>query len=336
MSKERYIEFDIAKGIAGYLVVLGHLLGQIAGKSIVLITYCHMPVFFWISGFVLRKSMAKYDGGDIWKLIRKKIRRLLIPYLVWSTVALVANVTVGMLHEDISLSDILKEFVSIFIYARSVWFLIVIFLTELLCIVIWSLAKINEIRYALVIGIWFLVCLSPILELLCIYKFKWLFPFMAFGMLCEEYAICEKLYNCFYLKICSLLFIPMAILMYREESFTEYLFCTYSNAENIVMGGIYYLISILAVILVIWISSFLKRVTIGGYIAEAGRYSLEIYVMHMFAVKFLPIVPSGIMGNDVFLYLYFSVYAMAVIVCIVLLSKYIFERVKILRWMVGK
>ena len=63
MLKERCVEFDIAKGIAAYLVVWGHLLGQIAGKNILLITYCHMPVFFWISGFVLRKSMAKYDGG---------------------------------------------------------------------------------------------------------------------------------------------------------------------------------------------------------------------------------------------------------------------------------
>ena len=259
-----------------------------------------------------------------------------MPYLAWSAVALAANVTVGMVHGKMSVSDVLKEFVNIFICARSVWFLVVIFLAEAFCIVIWRLCKNNGLRYVLAIGIWFIICLSPFYELLSIYKFKWLFPFMVLGMLCEEYAIYEKLYSCFCIKICSLLFIPMAILLYREEPFTEYLSCAYSSAENVVMGEIYYLISTLAVILVIWMASSLKSVAVGGYIAEAGRYSLEIYVMHMLMVKFLPIVPAGVMESAALPYLYFGIYAMAITVCIVFFSKYIFEKIKILRWTVGR
>ena len=42
MTQERYMEFDIAKGIAAYLVVLGHLLDQIAGRDITLLVFCHI------------------------------------------------------------------------------------------------------------------------------------------------------------------------------------------------------------------------------------------------------------------------------------------------------
>ena len=54
---KRIIEFDIMKGIAIYLVVLGHLLNQIAKKDIILITFCHMPAFFWISGYLLCQTL---------------------------------------------------------------------------------------------------------------------------------------------------------------------------------------------------------------------------------------------------------------------------------------
>ena len=65
MSKKRQAEFDIAKGIASYLVVLGHLLGQVAKKNIILIGFCHMPVFFWISGYFLHRTLTGYSywGG---------------------------------------------------------------------------------------------------------------------------------------------------------------------------------------------------------------------------------------------------------------------------------
>ena len=74
----------------------------------------------------------------------------------------------------------------------------------------------------------------------------------------------------------------------------------------------------------------------GRYIAVAGRYSLEIYVMHMFLVKFLPVVPDGVMENDIYSYLYFGGYGLVTVVLIILFSKYVFEKIKGLEWMIGR
>ncbi len=55
---ERKIDFDIAKGLGAYLVVLGHVQQAVAGQCSTLITLCHMPLFFWISGYFMRRCTS--------------------------------------------------------------------------------------------------------------------------------------------------------------------------------------------------------------------------------------------------------------------------------------
>lgn len=118
----REIDKDIDKGIAIYLVVLGHLFGGANPY----ITFCHMPVFFFVSGYFAYSSMQKHKSRDI---IKRKIESLLIPYLFWSGVSFVANVGVKYLNGSITRDMIKVEFIDVFLMARSVWFLVILFLT---------------------------------------------------------------------------------------------------------------------------------------------------------------------------------------------------------------
>ena len=154
-------------------------------------------------------------------------------------------------------------------------------------------------------------------------------------MMCAERAASGKILGNIRHKWISFLFIPMAVMLFQEEPFAEYISCSYSNVENLCFGILYYAVSAVSIGLVLYISELISARKVGRYIAMAGRYSLEIYVMHMFAVKFIPIVPSLILENSVYEYLYFGCYGFVVTVLIVLFSENVLERYKLGRWMMG-
>ncbi len=71
MEKKRIGYFDIAKGIGILCVILGHSSIRMA---IMLVFTFHMPLFFMISGFFMKKQ-------DLGSLCRDKFRRLIVPYM---------------------------------------------------------------------------------------------------------------------------------------------------------------------------------------------------------------------------------------------------------------
>lgn len=330
----RQTEFDIAKGLAAYLVVLGHLLNQVAGKNTMLITFCHMPIFFWIGGFFLNKSLQSIKGGYR-KLAVKKLCRLLVPYIFWSIISFTANVVVKLIHGRLVISNVKDEFIDIFIYARSVWFLIVILFSELLCIAACYIAKRYKCnKYALLIIVWLVIAILPVHELFSIYRFKWLFPFLISGMMYKEYDVHNK-WNKKYLLV-SILFLPGSYWLYHAEYFEEYISFTYSSINSVFIGILYYLLSILSICLILCIALWINETSLGKYIAIIGSYSLEVYVMHMLFVKFMLIVPPVVMDSDIYIYTYFTVYGALITISIVLLSKFVLEKNRLFRMAVGR
>lgn len=87
-KKDRLIELDIFKGLAILLVVCGHVISKnwidaIDKNPVYTWIYSfHMPLFFFISGFLVNYTY----NGDLFNTIRKKVRCLLIPYFVWSLI----------------------------------------------------------------------------------------------------------------------------------------------------------------------------------------------------------------------------------------------------------
>lgn len=76
MGKQRIEFLDFAKGIGIFLVVFGHCLSS----QVPFIYAFHMPVFFFISGYVFTKK----NIGDI---IIDKFNRLYIPFIFFFTVS---------------------------------------------------------------------------------------------------------------------------------------------------------------------------------------------------------------------------------------------------------
>ncbi len=110
MVEERLSYIDIAKGIGIICVVIGHVIPY--GPLWYFIYSFHMPLFFFISGMV-----CNYSKYTIKAFVYRRLKTLLIPFIFWyiSQIACFFIVDNG----------------SIFKF-RALWFLWVLFLTELL------------------------------------------------------------------------------------------------------------------------------------------------------------------------------------------------------------
>ncbi len=85
--KERYLHFDILKGISILLVVLGHIFYftgvSMYSKTIFynILVDIHMPIFIFVSGYFSVKALDLSKNG-VFKYWENKSIRLLLPLLI--------------------------------------------------------------------------------------------------------------------------------------------------------------------------------------------------------------------------------------------------------------
>lgn len=83
-AESRIDYIDIAKALGIMLVIAGHVVSSNTEIKRVLYAF-HMPLFFMLSGMLLRVKSAY--SADTWKtLIIKKLRALMLPYIIWALI----------------------------------------------------------------------------------------------------------------------------------------------------------------------------------------------------------------------------------------------------------
>ncbi len=88
--KQRYLQFDLLKGVAILLVILGHIFYHCGTspylKTILwnLLVSVHMPLFIFISGYFSAKALDLSSAGVL-KYWQNKALRLLLPLLFLPT-----------------------------------------------------------------------------------------------------------------------------------------------------------------------------------------------------------------------------------------------------------
>lgn len=131
---QRYDYLDIAKGIGILLVVWGHIL--LVGAPHRVIYAFHMPLFFLISGMLFRRE--KYS--DLWIFLKKRAKRLLVPFIVYSVVTWIIWASFRFIRNDsvISFWDPLLQTViakgsgAYMVHNSALWFIPCLFATEIL------------------------------------------------------------------------------------------------------------------------------------------------------------------------------------------------------------
>ena len=132
--KQRNAGLDLIRGLAILIVIIGHsiqanlVIGQSSFIWQNIILVFQMPLLFFISGFT---SGFSYPSNNPLIFIGKKIKRLLVPYLMWAVIhyCIVSYINIG--YRQFGIASFFKELViSDFWFLR---FLFVFFLIMWVC-----------------------------------------------------------------------------------------------------------------------------------------------------------------------------------------------------------
>lgn len=124
--KQRLIYFDITKGFAIFLVVLGHIFN--GSRFDRWISSFHMPLFFIISGCLLKYN--DYKNISLKEFIRKRINGLIIPYIYFSILNTILIFIINRFIIEDLIINILRVLVGQSVYA--LWFLPALFISEII------------------------------------------------------------------------------------------------------------------------------------------------------------------------------------------------------------
>ncbi len=105
-SKKRIVSLDVCKGFCMLMVILGHQFEK-TGLDVPLqfIQTFHMPIFFMIAGYFIS------DRLTVKEFTIKRMRRLLIPYIISCVMAAILCSIVALLKNH-QLSSAMQEFIT--------------------------------------------------------------------------------------------------------------------------------------------------------------------------------------------------------------------------------
>jgi fucose 4-O-acetylase-like acetyltransferase len=179
---------DIAKGIAIILMVYGHTAqGGVHRRwwdasphvtSVIdflnaFIYSFHMPVFFFVAGLFIERSLARRGPGAF---TLEKIKTILYPYLLWGLITGLSNPFTAAFRstsQPFSWRTLAWDFLS----GDASWFLITLFICLIFALLVIKLP--NWARMALALAACYLVPTSHTIVLSAPFQF---FPFMVAGM----------------------------------------------------------------------------------------------------------------------------------------------------------
>ncbi len=141
-AKRAYLlDVNVAKGLAIFLVVYGHLVTGTppVGNAWYMLSRAaiyafHMPFFIYLSGYMLIHAYPDIgvDSGKISFLLRRA-ERLLVPFIVFGITIVVGKaVFVNLMHVDRFDGDLSEGLLNLFWHtrdspAKSVWYIFVVF-----------------------------------------------------------------------------------------------------------------------------------------------------------------------------------------------------------------
>lgn len=295
---EKRIKFiDISRAIGILLVVFGHCIipniresNQILNSIYKIIYLFHMPLFFFISGYIFENNINKYmDKKDF---IKNKFRKLMIPYFVYSIFSYVVIyiccrvkvLNTILIESGYEIKGIKESLIQIMTCNGNVdkhlWFLFALFFVFLINIVFSKKNNKKELLFSALI-IWILVQSIGNNDYIPFIVEQILKGFLYFMIGRNSNNMLDKAMKCKFLGVISIII---------------FIFLTYMINASLISSSflrtiIYIAIANLGIYMVLLLSkSIEKNKKISIIFERLSKYSFQIYLFHQ------PFIVSGIMG----------------------------------------
>lgn len=279
MSK-RDLWSDYAKGIGILLVVYGHVARGVhkAGLPLdeslfglvdsVLYSF-HMPLFFFLSGLYFVGSLERYGAVG---LVATKLRTVAWPYLVWSLVQGLVEVALSNVTNG---NASITEVASLLWQPRAqFWFLYALFLVSLAALPLFRWLPVRWFPLVVLASAFTFVLTKDVpggVQLAYVIRYL---PYFAFGVLFNEIAARPQFRN-WIGRLAVVLAITFAASQYAFHGILDLTYATEHRTAALSLA----MVSLLAIVaLCMWMEQFQL-----GLLADIGRASLGIYVMHVLA-----------------------------------------------------
>lgn len=278
-DNKRDQNLDIMKGIGILLVVFGHVFYH----SEVIYQF-HMPLFFILSGAAMTYSLNGYSFS-------KKIKTLMVPYIVFSVICFVywalleskfrpaidGRVFGGWLNGNIKIQQFLNIFTAInsksaFVYNVVLWFLPCLFMAELMY------AKVKGGKKEWIVNLFAIITCYLLVRnsngfLWCLGESLVAVPLLSLGFHVYQPLMKFLKKNVSRTVVigcsCAILFVVLYILLQPH-----------TNMVDNVISNEFYIMAILGSMSVITLSIILHKIKFRGGIAYLGRNSLIVMCVH--------------------------------------------------------
>lgn len=293
IKENRNMKLDICRGIACWLVILGHTIqycyaGDLAFYENVVFRFIygfHMPFFMIISGYLFCKSCQKYNLKNI---INKQTYHILYPLLIWNSIDWLCKLSFKF-NEIRTFEDFLN---SIYKSLSGLWFLWSIFIISIfIAIVYFNFLGYVSRGIGYIVAFIVLILLPEKVEL-CKTMNIWMYPYFLTGFLLYEKrdVICKlKCGVVFKMRYVIIFLYPMLL---RYFHFDEYIYTSGINPYISEYGfikqiqidifrwilGYMGIIFVTVILQILFQKSNIKRL-LGLIFGKLGQVTLQIYVL---------------------------------------------------------
>lgn len=282
---------DYAKGIGIFLVVLGHTIRGLVNSAILpsstivkvsdqWIYAFHMPLFFFLSGLFIERSIEK----PLRDFIINRLKVIAYPYLVWSLLqSLLQVMTSRYTNHPLLLTDLWRI---LYQPIMQFWFLYTLFVILVVYAIAHKLGASSAIFLLISIGVYCLYSSGinlgswGVIYLVCRYAL-----YLSLGALIgSQFNMLPRLIE---VKTWTLL-----ILIW-----SGFFLVGFAVRLNVVENTwAVPLVAILGITSAIALAILLERFDVAHFVEQWGRLSLEIYVVHTIASAMLRIVLQKLFG----------------------------------------
>ena len=340
-GKGRIEWIDALRGFTMILVVFGHieLIGFDMPKSTVnnIIYSFHVPLFFFLSGFLAFKANRKWDWGAYKNLILKKIKQIFIPTII---LGLLFSITVFSHRYGEETLDSIMMFFSDpsklgYWFTVTLFFVFFIYYTVSLLLAKGKESTRHIVFAVMAIGMFLLSLLgssfyydNTVASCLSLYHVLLYFQFFVFGTIfaCYQDKLFRLIENQYVIGVVILLFVGLFVgnCLLGESSLSS---TVYGKVGSKAIAEVLRYLGIVSMLAIFkhYRGALSSNKKVGRGLQYVGKLTLDIYLLHYFFLPNLPTLGEFFMGveNTALELVVSGALAMLVVVLCLIVSKVI-------------